>query len=508
MPAMSRRTLAVSALSWLLLLPIGIACGPSASPKDPQPALPAASTTEPPTTASSPAPPSAKEVGAQVIAWLNAGEDSKVRAILSDAMNKAMPNDAALAQLWKSITGKVGAFKKLIDTEEKEEGSYHVVLVTCDFEVSPMDVRLVFDKERHLAGVSLKQTQSPNAFGPRPQHPKPPFGYEAREVAYDNEKDKAHFTGTLTVPKGDGPFPAVLLITGSGTQDRDETIFGHKPFWVIADQLTKNGIAVLRVDDPGAGGSTGDVKNATIEAHGRDAEAGIAFLKAQKEIDPKRIGLIGHSEGGIIAAVVASHSKDVAYIVSLAGTGLSGAEINPMQIEAILHAEKRMKPEGVKAIVAAQRKLMKLIAKDADDKAIEAAVKEAFSAAHKHAPSEADKDAAQKQVAQSLTMLQMPWFKSFVKLDPRQYWEKVTVPVLAMNGAKDTQVPADENLDAIKKALARNKDVDAQKLAGLNHLFQPAESGLLDEYGKIETTFDPNALDLMTTWLKKHANVK
>src|SRR5206468_1127730 len=147
-----------------------------------------------------------------------------------------------------------------------------------------------------IGGFTVVPTTNPNAFGPRPQTPKPPFDYATREVGYENDADKMHFAGTLSLPKGPGPFPVVLMITGSGTQDRDETIFGHKPFAVIADRLTRAGIAVLRVDDPGAGGSTGDVKNATLETHARDAEAGIAFLTTQKEIDPKRIGLIGHSE--------------------------------------------------------------------------------------------------------------------------------------------------------------------------------------------------------------------
>ena len=493
---------------------LGPACNPTASPKQPDPSGSAAMAPSgaAPAASSAAAEPtvSYKELGSSVVDLLSQGKNDKVRALLSADMAKAIGSDEAVAQLWSGIQAKVGNYKRTLATTEKEKDGYHVILVTCEFDASPMDVKLVFDKERRLAGFFLVPTTNPDAFGPRPQTPKPPFDYETREVSYDNDADKTHFAGTLTMPKGAGPFPVVLLITGSGTQDRDETIFGHKPFLVIADQLTKNGFAVLRVDDPGAGGSTSDVKNATIELHARDAEAGIAFLKGQKEIDPKHIGLIGHSEGGIIAAVVGSRSKDVAFIVSLAGTGLSGAEINPLQIEAILRADGKMKEEGIKAIVEGQRKLMKLIAKDAGDKELGAAVKEAFAAAMKYAASDEDKAAAQKELAPAMEMLNHPWFKSFVKLDPAGYWSKVTVPVLALNGDKDTQVNADKNLAAIKSALgrAKNKDVEAEKLAGLNPLFQPAQSGLLDEYGKIEQTFDAKALDLLTTWLKQRANVQ
>jgi dienelactone hydrolase len=449
-----------------------------------------------------------KELAAQVVGWLDQGENGKVRALFDDAMNKAVPTDAAVGQMWSGIIAKAGKLEKVVEQTEVEKGGYHVVLVTCRFALSPMDVKLVFDKDRHIAGFFIVPTQSTNVYGPRPQTPKPPFEYEVREVSYDNEADKMHFAGTLTVPKGAGPFPAVLLITGSGTQDRDETLFGHKPFFVIADRLTKSGIAVLRVDDPGIGGSTGDVKSATVETHARDAEAGLAFLAKQKEIDPARMGLIGHSEGGIIAAVVGSRAKNVAFVVSLAGTGLSGAEINPLQIEAILRGEGKMKEDGIKAIVDAQRKLMKLVANDASDKELEAATKEAFDAATKYAGSDAEKQATENELKESLATLNTPWFKSFVKLDPAAYWSKVTVPVLALVGDKDTQVPADPNLDAIKTALAKakNKDVALEKLAGLNHLFQPAKTGLLDEYGAIETTFDEKALDRITEWLTKHTS--
>lgn len=498
----------------LLTLGLGAACGAGEN-NPPPPGSVSASASAPAPTASADAS-SSREGGTpheasarRVVEWLQNGETARVRALFDDAMNQALPNDEAVASLWAGIEGKFGKLKKIVDANESDKAGYHVVLLTGDFGAAPMDLRLVFDKDGKLAGIGVQGTQSTKAFGPRPQTPKPPFPYVEREIAYDNEKDGMHFGGTLTLPTGEGPFPAVLLLTGSGTQDRDETLFGHKPFLVIADRLTREGIAVLRVDDPGAGKSTGPAAEATIETHARDAEAGLAFLASQKEIDPKRIGLVGHSEGGLIAALVAARSRTVAFVVSLAGTGIPGSEINPMQVESILRADPKMSEEGVKAIVEEQRALMKLVARGASHAELQKALNRAIDVAKKYAPSDAAKEAAEKQIGSSLAALEQPWFKSFVVTDPAESWSKVTVPVLVMNGDKDTQVPSKANLPAIKKALekAHNQDADIEELAGLNHLFQPAQTGLFDEYAQIETTFDEKALDLMTVWLKKRAKV-
>jgi pimeloyl-ACP methyl ester carboxylesterase len=345
----------------------------------------------------------------------------------------------------------------------------------------------------------------------RPQTPKPPFPYTEREASYENAKDGAVFGGTLTIPAGKGPHPAVVLLTGSGSQDRDETVFGHKPFLVIADQLSRNGLAVLRVDDRGVGKSKGDFKNATLELHATDAEAAIAWLKKQPEIDPKRIGLLGHSEGGIIAAMVGARSKDVAFLVSIAGPGVSGAELNPLQIEALLRAQGNG-DAAVAAIVAEQKKIMKLVVDDAPDAEVEKAVRAAFAVAQSQVPEvKANRASGEidKEMLFQLAALKTPWFRSFVKLDARQSWRKVRCPVLALIGSKDTQVPADVNLAEIGKALAAggNKDVTTTKLAGLNHLLQTASTGLLEEYGTIEETMSPAALTLMTTWLRGRAKL-
>jgi hypothetical protein len=483
-------------------------CGPSETSKPPVP--PAAT----PTAAAPPAPPVASEKTASerasaFVALLHEGKYPDAYRELDAAMVAAVPNEDALRAMWTGVLAKVGAFKRAIATTEIPRGEHRIVLVTCEFDSGPMDVKVVYDKASKVAGFFIAPTQHPAAYGPRPQTPQPPYPYGSREVSYESPKENATIAGTLTLPAGTGPFPAVLLITGSGAQDRDETLFGHRPFLVIADHLTRRGIAVLRVDDRGVGKSSAENPNATVETHAVDVEAGIAFLKSQKEIDPRRIGLIGHSEGGIIAPIVASRSSDVAFIVALAGTGLPGSEINPMQVEAILRAKAGMSDEGIKAIVQAQRKLMALIAKDADESALRAALDEAIAVAKKHAPA-SEKEAIDKSTEGSLAALKSAWFRSFVKLDPRAYWSKLSVPALVLIGEKDTQVPADANLAAIKGALARAKakDVTLEKLPGLNHLFQPATSGLVEEYAKIEQTFDTRALERIAEWLAKRAAVK
>jgi uncharacterized protein len=486
---------------------LAVACSTGAPPQPaPDPTVEATMTTTTATTPPSATADTGAALAGQVIEWLVTGQHAKVRALFAAEMAQALPDDAALAALWSGVEGKLGKLERQLAVTESDHAGHHIVDVTCAFALGPMDVRLVFDGERHIAGFFVKPTTRTDVYGARPQTPKEPFPYAAREVLYDNPADGSKIGGTLTLPPGPGPHPAVLLVTGSGAQDRDETLFGHKPFLLIADRLTRQGIAVLRVDDRGIGKTTGNAESATIETHATDAEAGIAFLAAQKEIDKARIGVVGHSEGGIIAAVVASRSKSVAFVVSLAGTGLPGSAINPLQIAAILRAEGSVSPEGIAAIVDEQKKLMRLVADGADEAKLRAAVEHAVEVAQKHAP-EAEKERVAAGVTAGLAALGSPWFKSFVKLDPRPYWQKVTVPVLAMIGDKDLQVPADENLAAIKAALGHNRDASTEKLAGLNHLFQPAKTGLVDEYSKIETTFDDAALDLLGKWLRKRAKL-
>ncbi len=340
----------------------------------------------------------------------------------------------------------------------------------------------------------------------RPQNPKKPYPYDEHEVKYDSLQAGIKLAGTLTVPRGQGPFPVVIMLSGSGPQDRDETIFNHKPFLVIADQLTRQGIAVLRVDDRGVGGSTGDVSKATLEDNLEDVLAGIVLLKARKDIDGTKIGLIGHSEGGILAPFVATRSKDVAFIVLLAGTGLTGEDILYLQGQAILKSmgagEAQLKRQR-----ETQELLFSAIKQEKDnDKAKKLIHERLAELKSKLSPIEQALFETQKKALDAqIAAITSPWFRFFLTYDPRPALRKVQVPVLAIIGEKDLQVPPKENLEAIGKALAEggNKDHLLKELPGLNHLFQTAKTGSIQEYGRIEETFAPAALTLMAEWILK-----
>ena len=345
----------------------------------------------------------------------------------------------------------------------------------------------------------------------RPQEPKPPFPYEAREVSYENKQAGITLAGTLTLPKTGGPFPAVLLITGSGAQDRDETVFGHRPFLVLADYLTRRGIAVLRVDDRGMGKSTGSFANSTSQDFAQDALAGVEYLKGLKEINPKQIGLIGHSEGGIIAPMVAAESPDVAFIVLMAGTGITGEKILYLQSALILKAE------GVSDdLIALDRKIkeqMFAVIKQEPDSAAADKKLHQIAADALSKMKEEDKQAlgyTSDMADMSIKQLLSPWFRFFLTYDPAPALMKVKCPVLAINGEKDMQVPPQENLSAIETALQAggNPDFTVKELPGLNHLFQTAETGSPMEYSKIEETMSPEALDTIGNWILKHTQQK
>jgi len=339
----------------------------------------------------------------------------------------------------------------------------------------------------------------------RPQEPKPPFPYDQEEVSYTN--GDITLSGTLTLPKGPGPFPAALLITGSGPQDRNEMLLGHKPFLVLADHLTREGIAVLRVDDRGVGGSTGDTMQSTTSDFAGDAIAGVHFLMTQERIDPSKIGVIGHSEGGIVGPLAASRSKDIAYVVMLAGTGVPGNEIMPLQMEKIARAGG-VPEETIAKQVALQRQLLDLLGSDKSSEEIAAPLREiaakqvALSGGLEGGSEDASSDEAIKQAVQGILN---PWFRYFVTYDPRPALRKLSVPVLALNGSLDTQVDPEQNLPEISKALKEggNPDVTIKELPGLNHLFQAATTGAPSEYVNIEETMSPVALEIVSDWILK-----
>jgi len=347
--------------------------------------------------------------------------------------------------------------------------------------------------------LDLKRTDKTLALV-RPQEPKKPYPYVEEEVTFDSKAKDVKLAGTLTKPKGEGPFPAVALISGSGPQDRDETLMGHRPFWIVADYLTRQGIAVLRYDDRGVGKSTGKFADATSKDFADDAAGAVAFLKARKEIG--KIGLMGHSEGGLIAPMVAAENADVGFIVLLAGPGLPGDEILVTQGQLILKAMGASE-KALGRQLTLQKKLLALAKDGADEARLKAAVKEVEKDFSDEEKKELEK--GRGVLEGQLAGLAKPWFRFFLTYDPRPTLAKVKCPVLALNGDLDLQVPSKENLTAIEKAVKAggNMDVTTKEFKGLNHLFQPAKTGLPGEYGKIETTFAPEALEVIVAWILK-----
>jgi len=327
----------------------------------------------------------------------------------------------------------------------------------------------------------------------RPQNPTRPYPYREEEVSYDNQAQKVTLAATLTIPQGKGPFPAVVLITGSGPQDRDETLLGHKPFLILSDYLTRHGIAVLRADDRGTAKSTGDFSKATTADFATDTEAGVAYLKTRAEVDAHKIGLIGHSEGGVIAPMIAARNHDVAFIVMMAGTGVPGDEILVAQGEAIEVAGGKSPEEAAKN-AAKEKEMLTLVETEKDDAVLQKELKEKMAG-----------EVPEAQIGLQISQITSVWFRYFLTYDPATALRKVTCPVLAINGALDKQVLPSQNLPPIRKALAEsgNPHVEVDELPGLNHLFQTAKTGSPAEYAQIEETMSPVALDKVATWILK-----
>ncbi|HSL55404.1 MAG TPA: alpha/beta hydrolase [Pyrinomonadaceae bacterium] len=364
--------------------------------------------------------------------------------------------------------------------------------ITGTFKQGPTVAPLVF---KRIAAVPKSN---------RPQDPKKPYPYDEEEVSYRNEKDNIKIAGTLTIPRGGGKSPAVLLITGSGSQDRNETIAGHRPFLVLADHLTRNGVAVLRVDDRGVGGTDLGSLSVTSENFAEDVLAGVNFLKQRKEIDPKMIGLIGHSEGGMIAPMVAARSKDVSFIVLLAGLGQRGEDVIYTQTE-LIHKAQGTHVDTIRHYNVLAKRIIAIVKSETDEKRIEQRIDEDIAA---YGGTLGDLQQRLFEPAAAAMKALMPmyktsWFRYFVTFDPQPVLKNVKVPVLALNGELDLQVAAKENLDLIGAGLKAggNEDVTTKIFPKLNHLFQTSQTGLLSEYGQIEETMSPEVLKTVSDWI-------
>jgi len=360
------------------------------------------------------------------------------------------------------------------------------------FKQAGMELPLTFERQEKALDFS------------RPQDPKPPFPYKSEDVVYKNTKQNITLAGSLTIPQGTGPFPAAIMITGSGAENRNEEILGHRPFLVIADYLSRHGIAVLRVDDRGVGGSSGSTPNSTTADFVTDVEAGINFLKTRSEVDRKHIGLIGHSEGGIIAPMVASERKDVDFIVMLAGTGMTGRELLPIQAKAILDSMGTSKEQS-KNDEALQDAMLDIEAKETDPIKRKQKLHTAFLSGYNQLSADEKKKIGPVEPAftAAIRPLESPWFRFFLTLDPIPYIEKVQCRALVLNGSLDRQVPPKENLPRIEAALKKggNTRYEIHELPGLNHLFQHTKTGSPTEYSQIDETFSPDVLQLIGEWI-------
>ena len=355
----------------------------------------------------------------------------------------------------------------------------------------------------------LKEGQAPMVII-KPQTPKAPFAYTIKEFTYEGAKTKLTYGATLTYPNDQQKYPLVILITGSGRQDRDETIFDHKPFAVIADYLTKKGFAVLRVDDRGAGKSSGDFSTSTTADFALDVEEHIQYAKSLPMVEANKIGLLGHSEGGLIAPMVAARDKSIAFIVLMAGPGVAITELMAKQNEMVL-LSAGINQQAVDAYIPLYERLMKTIISMNDQQAaIDQSKKivkqwfdqtdKAFVKATTNISTEADINNFATTMAQTLST---KWWKYFAAYNPQPTLQKLSCPVLAINGSADIQVPASINLKGIETALKKggNKQFSIKQFEGLNHLFQQCSKCTVPEYGELETTIEPAVLDTIGTWL-------
>jgi uncharacterized protein len=352
------------------------------------------------------------------------------------------------------------------------------------------------------AGRTFPLRLEREAGGPpvRPQDPQPPLPYRAEDVTYPS--GDLTLAGTLTLPDGPGPFAAVVLVTGSGAQDRDETVAGHRPFLVLADALTRAGYAVLRTDDRGVGGSGGDYSRATYEELADDVLASVAHLATRPEIDPARIGLFGHSEGGYLAPLAARRAPAaVAFTVLMAGPAVSGEEVLVRQNELLL-AQAGTPAAEVRAQVAFLRELIALLRSEDYDEAGDRARARIAEQASALPP---DQRPGPQQIDAQVAALVSPVMRALVTHDPAAALAELSVPVLAFYGDRDLQVPAEQSAPRAVELLSGNPDATVLTLPGLNHLMQPADTGSPAEYARIDTTVAPEVLDLVTGWLQERS---
>jgi pimeloyl-ACP methyl ester carboxylesterase len=424
------------------------------------------------------------------------------------------------------FTSVSSELKATIDIPEQNAKEISLKNVRFDSTAVHMDLPAglgvaVFDG--HLSGDSIggsfTQAGLAGSFGLKRGEPaeeekasEPPPPYRVEDVVFHN--DTLTLAGTLTLPPKEGRHPAVVMITGSGAQNRDEELFGFKPFKIIADYFTRHGIAVLRYDDRGVGGSSGSTSESTTSDFATDVLAALKYLQTRPDINPKEIGLCGHSEGGIVAPLAASRSKDVAFIVLIAGPGVDGERILLAQAELIMRADSASEQE-INDALSVNKRIYEIV-KSGKDLAsfrpeLENQVRREVDAM-KPERRESIKDAdayIKARVDATIKQVQNPWFKYFLTYDPEPALEKVRCPVLALFGERDLQVPAEMDKTAMEKALRKggNKDFTMKIMPKANHLFLTAVTGSPSEYATMKKEFVPGFLETMTDWILRHVTV-
>ncbi|MCL1648573.1 alpha/beta fold hydrolase [Elizabethkingia anophelis] len=420
---------------------------------------------------------------------------------LEDDEVKDKMTETVLEMVNGQLSGMFGDYKKVISTEKTVEDGIPMVLVYTEFSKQNVNFKVPFSKNNKVLGIFKGPDKEETSKVNRPQTPKPPYSYKTEDVTITNPIDKNLLAGTLTIPQNYSKnIPIYVLITGSGQQDRDSEFYDHKPFAVIANYLGNNNIATLRMDDRGIGKSSSGKSTDTTENYATDIMAAANFL-AQKGFS--NIGLIGHSEGGAIAPMVAAKSKNIKNIILLAGPGLPGNELLTLQNKRIDEVYGAT-PEQIEDDIKVKSFFFKFVreykghnfSKDAHEE-----LEKFFAQNTTKIPAK-----AQVQLSETLINSMVPWMISFLKSTPEQYLVQVKIPVLALNGSLDLQITPEENLQAIKNALikAGNKDFEVLEIPGLNHLFQTAKTGNPKEYEEIEETFSPKALEIMKNWIQKH----
>ncbi len=352
------------------------------------------------------------------------------------------------------------------------------------------------------ATIPLNLSKRPFEGPKRPQEPKPPFAYNIEDITFNNSKAGIELAGTLTLPKDRKPKALVILISGSGPQNRDEEIMNHKPFLLWADYLTKRGVGVLRFDDRGVGKSKGNFATATSFDFADDVNSAVDYLKSRNDLSGVKIGLMGHSEGGLIAPIVASKRDDISFLVLLAAPGVKGSEIIISQQNLIAKASGAPDAE-IEEYAKITKELYSIIDKERDNPELKKLL-------YEFAKANAGSEATNIQINQQVAALTSPWMLTFLNYDPADAQTKIKIPLIAINGTKDLQVPYEINLNALEKSFlfahggnedSLKKYVTIRKIEGVNHLFQKAETGLPAEYSKIEETISPEVLELISGWI-------